>query len=140
MAREKVYNPEPELYPFIDVNETEFEDLCRDLFAKSSEVTHARKLFGKGYKPFGGDILIQGAGDDDSFVAQRKHSPISDFSRADIEKAVNLFADHWKSHWEKHKVTRFYLLVAYPITTDDQLLTVQEQRERLLKDFNVEFV
>lgn len=140
MARRKIYNPEPQLYPFIDVNETEFEDLCRDLFAKSNEVTHARKLFGKGYKQFGGDILIQAAGSDASFVAQCKHYPISDYSRADIEKAVNLFADHWESHWEKHKVTRFYLLVARPITTDDQLLTVQEQRARLLKDFNVEFV
>jgi len=140
MARKKAYNPEFQLNPFFDSSETEFEDLCRDLFAKSNEVTHARKLFGKGFKQFGGDILVQKAGGDSSFVAQCKHYPISDFSRADIEKAVNLFADYWKSHWEKHKVTQFYLLVARPITTADQLLTVQEQRERLFKDFNVEFV
>lgn len=140
MARKKTYNPEPQIYPFVDVNETEFEDLCRDLFAKSSEVTHARKLFGKGYKQFGGDILIQAAGSIDSFVAQCKHYPLSDFSRADIEGAVKLFTDHWKSHWEKHNVTRFYLLVARPLTTDDQLLAVHEQRSRLLKDFNVEFI
>lgn len=140
MARKKTYNPEPQIYPFIDVNETEFEDLCRDLFAKSSEVTHARKLFGKGYKQFGGDILIQAAGSVASFVAQCKHYPLSEFSRADIEGAVNLFADHWKSHWEKHNVTRFYLLVARPLTTDDQLLTIHEQRARLLKDFGVELI
>lgn len=141
MAKRKIYKPEYQLNPFFDVSENEFEDLCRDLFAKSSEVTHARRLFGKGYKQYGGDILIQaGGGSDASFVAQCKHYPVEPFSRGDIEAAVNLFADHWKSHWEKFNVSRFYLLVARPLTTDDQLLTVQKQRTKLLKDFNVELV
>lgn len=141
MPKKRLYDPEIQLNPFIDSNETEFEDLCRDLFAKNNEVTHARKLFGKGYKQFGGDILIQAASNDTtSFVAQCKHYPTKNFSRADIEDAVNVFATYWESHWQNFDVSKFYLLVARPLTTDDQLFTIQEQRVRLLRDFNIEFV
>lgn len=75
-----------------------------------------------------------------SYVVQCKHYPQANFSRANIEEAVNLFTDHWESHWEKHKAKRFYLAVSRPITTNDQLLAIQEQIERLANDFGVTFI
>ncbi len=140
MAKRKSDNIEFQLNPFFELSDAAFEDLCRDLFAKSSEVRHARKLFGKGYKQFGGDILIQAGGGATSFVAQCKHYPVTDFSRGDIETAVNLFVSYWESHWKKFDVTKFYLIVARPLSTDDQLLTVQEQRKRLFEAFGVELI
>lgn len=138
MARRKVYNPELQRNPFFDLSDDEFEDLCRDLFGKSNEVVHARKLFGKGYKQFGGDVLVQ-VDDATSYVVHCKHYPKADFSRGDIEKAVDLFVSHWESHWKKHKVKRFYLAVSRPIRTDDQHLTILEQIDRLKKDFGIKF-
>ncbi len=139
MAKRQIYKPEYQLNPFLDLTENEFEDLCRDLFAKSSEVTHARRLFGKGYKQYGGDVLIQTGGSEASYVAQCKHYPVEPFSRGDIEQAVDLFVTYWESHWKKFKVSRFYLIVARPLTTDDQALAVHEQRGRLLK-LGVDFI
>lgn len=139
MARRKIYNIESQLNPFLDLSDDEFEDLCRDLFGKSNEVVHARKLFGKGYKQFGGDILVQ-IDDATSYVVQCKHYPKTNFSRGDIQGAVKLFTDYWKSHWKKHKVKRFYLIVSRPITTDDQFLAIQEQIELLSDDFEITFI
>jgi hypothetical protein len=139
MARRKIYDKEIQLNPFFDLNDDEFEDLCRDLFGKSNEVVHARKLFGKGYEQFGGDILVQ-IDDATSYLVQCKHYPKASFSRSDIEEAVNLFTSHWETHWKKHKVKRFYLAVSRPVTTDDQLSTIREQIERLLNDFEITFV
>ena len=139
MVRKKINNKEFQLNPFFDLSDDEFEDLCRALFGKSNEVVHARRLFGKGYKQFGGDILVQ-IDDATSYVVQCKHYPQANFSRSNIEEAVNLFTDHWESHWEKHKVKRFYLAVSRPITTDDQLSAIREQIERLANDFGVTFI
>lgn len=139
MVKRKSYDPENQLNPFLDLNENEFEDLCRDFFAKSNEVTHTRRLFGKGYKQYGGDVLIQVSGSDRSHVAQCKHYPLAAFSRQDIEGAVDLFVSYLESHWGKSNITRFYLIVARPITTFDQETTIQEQRTRLF-DLGIEFV
>lgn len=139
MAKRKIYNKEVQLNPFFEMSDDKFEDLCRDLFEKGNKVVHARKLFGKGYKQYGGDILVQ-VDDATSYVVQCKHYPKTDFSRSDIEKAVKVFTDHWESHWKKHKVKKFYLAVSRPITTDDQHSTIREQIEKLLSDFSISFV
>lgn len=138
MAR-KSYNKEFQLNPYFDLNDEEFENLCQDLFGKNSEVIHARKLFGKGYKQFGGDILVQ-INDTTSYLVQCKHYSKENFSRGNIKEAVDLFTAHWETHWKKHKVTRFYLAVSRPVTTDDQLAAIQEQIDRLDNDFGVTFV
>lgn len=139
MGKRKTYSKEVQLNPFFDLKDDEFEDLCRDLFGKSNEVVHARKLFGKGYKQFGGDVLVQ-VDDATSYLVQCKHYPQENFSRSNIEEAVNLFTTYWETHWKQHKVKKFYLVVSRPISTADQLAAIREQIDRLFNDFGVTFV
>lgn len=139
MAKGKTYKNEYQLNPFFDLTDEEFENLCQDLFSKNNKVVHARKLFGKGYKQFGGDILIQ-VDDATSYLVQCKHYPKENFSRSNIEEAVNLFTTYWETHWEKHKVKTFYLAVTRSVTTDDQLAAIREQIDRLYAVFGVTFV
>jgi hypothetical protein len=121
--------------PFYELNEYDFQGLCRDLFEEEPGVSSC-ELYGKrGEMQSGVDLLARRGSGGGIEVGQCKcwrHFP-----PAEIRSAASAFLDHWE-FWSEQQVRRFVLFVACDLHSTHQQDEISRQ-ERAFAEKGIRF-
>lgn len=115
--------------PFFEMNEYTFQDMCRDLFEKETDIETCEVYGTRGQCQYGIDLRAYRENDDGIEVGQCKC--YKKYTATDILNASNDFFNYWDAIWSKKNVKRFILFLACQI--DD--VKCQEEADLQRKRF-----
>lgn len=119
------------LNPFLQIDSSKFEEVCRDLLGKQSEdgVLTCRKYEVSGNAQYGADIIANCNDNHSVVIGQCKR--YETFLALKIAQASDKFLLHLDTHWNPNfNVKRFVLMVACKLERADQHAEIQKQIAR----------